>query len=151
LLLVALAGGAWLILTVVSLRRRQVEIGVLVAPLLAGLLAIVITAHLPAKARFAASAGDFQALVAVAGPPPASHWGPFPGECPKQVGLYGIRDCATFPAGYLFYDTTGAMFNDAGIAYLPQGIPTVDISNGSFESPVFTHLQGPWYTFVAGW
>jgi hypothetical protein len=149
--LVVLAGMAWLWLTVAAMNRRQMEIGVLAAPLLAGIFALGIAGHLPVKARFAASAGSFEAVVATAGPPPASESGPFPARCPKRVGLYGIRECVTFPAGYLFYDTTGAFLDDAGIAYLPRGVPDVDISPGAFESPEFNHLQGPWYTFVASW
>ena len=90
-------------------------------------------------------------LVTAAGPTPAPRWAPFPTECPKRVGLYGIRECVTFPAGYLFYDTTGAFLDDAGIAYLPAGIPDADVSTDAFESPEFTHLRGHWYTFVAGW
>jgi hypothetical protein len=149
--LVFMAGMAWLWFAVVGLNRRQVELGVLVAPLLAGIFALVIAGHLPVKARFAASVGSFDALVAAAGPPLLDRWGPFPAECPQRVGLYGIRECVAFPAGYLFYDTTGALLDDAGLAYLPQGVPETDISTGAFESPEFTHLQGSWYTFVAGW
>lgn len=149
--LVFMAGMAWLWFVVAGLNRRQIELGVLVAPLLAGIFALGIAGHLPVKARFAASAGSFDALVAAAGPPPLDRWREFPADCPQRVGLYDIRKCVAFPAGYLFYDTTGALLDDAGIAYLPQGLLHADISNGAFESPTFTHLQGPWYTFVAGW
>jgi hypothetical protein len=149
--LMVLAAMAWLWFTVVGLNRRQVELGVLVAPLLAGIIALGIAGHLPVKARFAASAGSFEALVAEAGPPALDGWREFPADCPRRVGLYGIRKCVAFPAGYLFYDTTGALLDDAGLAYLPGGVPETDVSTDVFESPEFTHLTGPWYTFVAGW
>jgi hypothetical protein len=44
----------------------------------------------------------------------------------------------------------GAFFDDAGFAYLPEG-PTASLENGSFESPVFRHLGGPWYRWTASW
>jgi hypothetical protein len=74
-----------------------------------------------------------------------------PASCPKHIGRFGIEECDAFPAGYILYDTLGAFNQDTGLAYLPRGIPQQNISNGSFESPELTHLDGAWYSFSASW
>lgn len=63
-----------------------------------------------------------------------------------------IRQCATFAAGYLFYDTAGSgVVDDGGVPYLLSGAPRHDVGNGDFEHPYFAHLAGPWYAFSSGW
>lgn len=32
-----------------------------------------------------------------------------------------------------------------------SGAPAYDVGNGSFESPQFVHLTGPWYSFASSW
>lgn len=45
------------------------------------------------------------------------------------------------PGGAIFYEAHRAGFDDAGFAYL----------NGPLESPRFSHLGGPWYSWSATW
>jgi len=52
--------------------------------------------------------------------------------------------------GAIFYEDHGAMFNDAGFAYLPHG-PNRSVANTNFEAPVFSHPGGPWYSWTASW
>ena len=52
---------------------------------------------------------------------------------------------------WIVYETSGSgMFDDAGFAYLPAG-PTDGLGEGSWESPRFVHLGGPWYSWTASW
>lgn len=88
-------------------------------------------------------------------PPPAqpgAAGGDFPGRCPTSFGTLHISECASFSAGYLFYDRAGSgVIDDGGVAYLPRGAPQHDVGNGGFESPQFQHLIGPWYGFASSW
>jgi hypothetical protein len=66
----------------------------------------------------------------------------------QRIGLYQIRRVSRVGDALTFYEQSGAFINEAGFAYLPDGPEPV---NGAFESPVFGHFGGSWYTWTAGW
>lgn len=69
---------------------------------------------------------------------------------PSTFGSYRIIAAYHVPGGVVFQERNGNLFDDAGFAYLPGG-PTPDLENGSFESPIFRHLGGAWYSWTASW
>ncbi len=157
-------GVFWLVLLVRSLISRKVQLAVVVALAVVLVLGSLSLTHSPSKARFALSSGGFDDLVDRAGEPAtfvekppitdaelATMWSAFPTNCPANIGTFSIRRCTVFPAGYLFFETSGAMFTDAGFAYLPNGVPDRDIGDASFAAPNFVHLQGAWYSFTSTW
>jgi len=152
----------WIAAVVISIHRRQMKWTVITIALIALVTTGTICVNLPLRARFVLNHGAFTALIAEAGAPPRlpvnpgdaqirEMWTDFPTACPDSIGSFGIRDCSTFPAGYLFYDDIGVISQESGIAYMPEGVPAFDLSTDSFESPSFTHIYGPWYGFQSGW
>lgn len=156
----------WLAVAIPSIVHRRLPVGVIIAPLV-GVLTIGLL-HTSAASRLRFTLVDRARFEAVVAQAPAAvialpdhdltddesyqTMGTFPGHCPSQIGSLHIRECATFAAGYLFYDSVGSGFvDDGGVAYLPAGVPTHDVGNGSFESPQFEHLAGPWYAFASSW
>ncbi len=70
---------------------------------------------------------------------------------PARIGGYGIAHAACVPqGGFILYENSGAFFDDAGFAYLPDG-PTQDLNTGWFEAPDFHPLGEGWYSFTASW
>ena len=67
-----------------------------------------------------------------------------------RIGSYTIWNVDQVGDPLIFYERQGALFNDAGFAYLPSG-PFAELSTGWFEAPRFRHLGGPWHSFVASW
>lgn len=68
----------------------------------------------------------------------------------RRLGLYQVTSVWRVEAGVLFYEKTGALSDDAGFAYLPDG-PSPDVENGLFESPRFRRLGEGWYAWTASW
>jgi hypothetical protein len=154
----------WVTAVMRSVVRKKVFLAAAVTPIVAALVCVVATVHLAEHARFAASENAFDALIRTAGEPTVklppiqptedqldALWAEFPTQCPSHIGLYAIRDCEVFPAGYIFYGVAGNMSQDAGFAYLPNGKPPYNIGDGSFEDPQFEHLHGNWYAFTSSW
>lgn len=106
----------------------------------------------PSREKWPQSVAAFDALIKTMPSAPAekSEWVPF--EVPNRVGSYDLQTTAyRVQSGAIFYDTTGTgLLDDAGFAYLPNG-PDASLENGSFESPQFKHLGGPWYSWGASW
>ena len=101
----------------------------------------------PMRVRWSLSRADFASIVSDA-PPANSDWQYF--NVPRRIGSYSIDSAVRIPQGVLFYEAHGAFLNDAGFAYLPSG-PSGVRGNGSFESPQFEPLGGPWYAWSASW
>ncbi|QDP95998.1 hypothetical protein FOE78_08890 [Microlunatus elymi] len=60
----------------------------------------------------------------------------FPADCPSVLGRYRVELCGTVPNGYVFYDALGSgLFDNAGFAYLPEGIPT-NVDASDFETGI---------------
>lgn len=161
-----LSVGCWLVIAVHSFVRRRLPLGLVIAPLIGVLTVGLVYTSTASKVRFAVrDRHAFEAVVAQAPAPVIAlpdrdltedesyrAYTDFPGPCPSSIGTLHIRDCATFPAGYLFYDRAGSgLLDDGGVAYMPAGAPSHDVGNGSFESPHFQHLAGPWYAFTSSW
>ena len=52
----------------------------------------------------------------------ADHWLPYPGDCPARIGSYGIAECHAFTGGFMYLQERGALGDDAGFAYAPDGL-----------------------------
>jgi hypothetical protein len=156
----------WLGVGIHSIVHRRLPLGLIVAPLIGVLTVALVYSFSMSRIRFILL--DRPAFAAIIAQVPApvvnlpdrdltedesyQTFDDFPGPCPPVIGTLIIRDCATFAAGYLFYDEAGSgLVDDGGIAYMPAGIPSHDVGNGSFESPDFVHLTGPWYSFASSW
>ncbi|MET7403077.1 hypothetical protein ABZS66_57315 [Dactylosporangium sp. NPDC005572] len=121
----------------------------LIGPAIGALTVVLLAAGAPVKLRWAASQGAFATVVAGHPiPPPGSAWKSF--AVPSRLGLYSITSADWVPGGAIFYEANGAMFDDAGFAYLPGG-PTRELNTGLFENPRFRHLGGGWYSWTASW
>lgn len=105
------------------------------------------------RARFDASRSDFESVVAEAGPP--SHGGDrgggFPVPCPGSIGSYALGRCDVIDHGYLFVQQRAALGDDAGFAYLPDGLPSEDpTASGGLRPDQFSPLGGFWYGWSCG-
>lgn len=69
---------------------------------------------------------------------------------PSRLGMYSITAAYRVRGGVIFHEETGNLFDDAGFAYLPDGL-TADLESGSFESSQFHNLGGPWFSWNASW
>lgn len=118
----------------------------LVAPL-GGLLVLgLLMANVPLKARWQVGKHDFEQALQGAERAPAK----WEGRIDRRVGTYRITHVGVVEHGVLFYEHTGALSDDAGFAYLPNG-PSPDMSNGNFENPQWVALGDHWYSWVASW
>jgi hypothetical protein len=117
-----------------------------VAPVGALLLAAVLHANAPLRARWQVSKSDFEAtLRAVRAEPDAwSRWHE------RRIGTHKITYVQVVDRGVIFHDSVGALFDDAGFAYLPEG-HSPDMANGSFEDPQWFALGDHWYAWTASW
>jgi hypothetical protein len=138
----------WLVLVVRSVRHRQPLWRYLAAPVLGVLVLVLIPSGRAFDARWALSrdAFDIQAARVMALPVDSEAVV----AVPEWIGLYHVLGAERVPQGVIFDEYSGAFFDDAGFAYLPNG-PDPSMENGGFESPEFTHLSGPWYTWTASW
>lgn len=145
-----------------SIARRQLPVGLIIAPLM-GLLTVGLLCSDISAFRFRhLDRPAFDAIVAEAPAPVVpptendlteddEYNGSFPGRCPTFIGTIRIRMCETFTAGYLFYQDGTGTSNDGGLAHMPEGEPSYYVGNGNFERPEFLHLAGPWYAFTSSW
>lgn len=158
----------WLGVGIHSIERRRLPPGLIIAPLIGVLTVGLVYSFGASMSRIRFVILDRPAFAAVVAQAPApvvdlpdrdltedesfERFSDTPGPCPPVIGTLIISECWTFAAGYLFYDEAGSgILDDGGIAYLPAGPPKHDVSNGSFESPQFEHLTGPWYAFASSW
>lgn len=158
--LLYVVAGVWVIVAIWSIVKKRIQLGLIIAPLLLGVLMLLSGTTLPLKARFMFSAPAFNQIVKEVGEPSVkplpdpvpesvlnAAWTKMPGECPERVGSFKLGQCQVFPAGYLFIDTEGTLFGgQTGIAYLPHEIPPVP-DPYRYDWPEFRHLQGHWYAF----
>jgi hypothetical protein len=153
-----LAGAALLVLGLATplwaagaeaLRRVGWSWWFLVAPAMGMAVIALLVAGMPLQARWALGRGAFETVVDDLPETPIGSERTVL-HVPARLGSYRIIAAYHVPGGVLFYEANGALFNDAGFAYLPDG-PTASLENGSFESPVFRHLGGPWYSWTASW
>jgi hypothetical protein len=115
------------------------------------MLGLLIVAGVPLTVRWEISRPWFDAQVADLPPVTFSDSDDWHGrDVPPVVGLYRIVSIEQAPAGVIFYEATGSLFDDAGFAYLPAG-PQPSLATGSFEDPQFRHLGGHWYAWTASW
>jgi len=135
--------------------RRLRPIGLVVALLVAvgGAILVEQSDDAALQARFEGSRDAFEAVVAEVGPPTYRGDGrsAFPGTCPSGVGSYALKDCHSIDGGYLFLQQRAALGNEAGFAYLPDGLPSEDpTASGGLRSDQFDLLDGPWYGWSCG-
>lgn len=150
------AAAVWLIrgLAFVSARRRGIARGssawFLVAPLGGVLVLALVLGSVPLRVRWAMSESDFESWADRA--PPESEVSEIVRfDVPSRIGLYRIRQAYRQGEAVIFYEARGSgIVDDAGFAYLPHG-PFPQLVSGSFESPTFRHLSGPWYAWTASW
>jgi hypothetical protein len=145
LVLVALTGLAWLVLTIseIVLRRFALAVALTVlAGLVIGGAGIAARIELPLLARFAASRPAFDQVIADRG-----EAGPG-APCPRRIGSYRILSCRTLGSDTYFRARDGGFLDSVGFVYLPEGVPT-DPPTGT--SITYGQLRGPWYSFVEAW
>ena len=109
--------------------RRLRPVGLVVALLLAigGAISVENSSHAALRIRFEASRSDFETVVAEAGAPTSRDGrGDFPGPCPGRIGSYALGRCEAIDRGYLLLQQRAALGDDAGFAYLPDGLPSED-------------------------
>jgi hypothetical protein len=113
------------------------------APLVVAVFCIVIlvagyATEAPLELRWKLSESDFNRWV-------AEGHGQVDISKPFRLGLFSVERVDSNPDGYLFYDGTSDLSDTGdGIAYLPHGIPV----GLAYAEDVFTHLDGPWYSWV---
>ncbi|MER7280166.1 hypothetical protein ABT369_37585 [Dactylosporangium sp. NPDC000244] len=91
----------------------------------------------------------FDQVVARLPPPPTNQDAFDRVDAPDKIGSCRINESVGVQDGYIFYsDSMG--FDDSGWGYFPTG-PNDDLGNGSWESPQFKQIDGPWYTWTASW
>jgi hypothetical protein len=154
--ILALSAVLWAVrvITYVRGRRRDGAIGAawwfLVAPAGGALVLALIISDAPLRARWALSQHAFeQAVSHVPSSPSRTEWEQLTPDR-GRVGWYDVTTIYRVGDAVIFYEQTGDLIDNAGFAYLPSG-PFPELSNGSFESPRFVHLSGPWYAWTASW
>lgn len=113
-----------------------------VAPVGGLLVLALLVGDVPLRTRWALSRDAFADVVGDVDQ--AAKWSP------KRLGLYEVTNVRRDGSAVFFYEKTGALFDDAGFAYLPLGTSSVRES-GSFENPQFDDLGGAWYAWTASW
>ncbi|WP_157728160.1 hypothetical protein [Actinopolymorpha singaporensis] len=137
----------WAARLVIALRNRTPSWSFAVAPIGALIVLVLVVMTVPLQMRWGLSKPAFDAVVEDAALATSEQ---VDIRKASWIGLYHISRVTRVPGGFVFYEANGSLFDHAGFAYLPDG-PTPRLENGSFESPTFRHLGGPWYTFTASW
>jgi hypothetical protein len=117
----------------------------LVAPLCGAMVLALLVVDAPLRVRWAMARDDFERAVdrvqAVEG---------YRSTDDLRIGSYDIVLVRRQGDAIFFYERNGALVDDAGFAYLPDG-PSPEFANGDFERPSYRHLGGPWYAWTASW
>ncbi len=103
------------------------------------------------QARFERNRASFEQTVQGAGPIPgesAEQWLPYPGACPEHIGSYAIGACHAFAGGLMFLQQRGALGDEAGFAYVLDGLPVGGDQTTAFPPDGFTPLGGGWYAWT---
>jgi hypothetical protein len=146
-----LAGVAWAVWVVMfGVRRRQWSWWFLPAPMIVVLALALLVAGAPLQARWAMSRSAFDQVVATLSITSTVGDERYDVPVPSKIGAYRIIAAYRVPGGVVFQEANGYLLDDAGFAYLPEG-PTPALENPDFESPVFKHLGGAWYSWTASW
>lgn len=143
--LVALTGLAWLVVTIseVVLRRFALAVTLTVtAGLIIGGAGIAARIELPLLARFALARSAFDQVIADRG-----EAGP-DAPCPRWIGSYRILSCRTIGSDTSFHARDGGFLDSVGFVYLPEGVP---VDPPSDTSITYVQLRGPWYSYVEAW
>jgi hypothetical protein len=139
-----------LALAVVAVRNGDRLWLALVGPLLGVVIAAAYLGRVPLDARWAVARPAFDAAVRTVPAYNGVDGQQQSADVPREIGGYRIVYATVVPAGVIFYEETGALFDDAGFAYLPDG-PSDSLANTTFEAPRFHSLGGPWYSWTASW
>lgn len=152
----AVIGLIWLVLVgVVAVRlargggrkasiRRPLLVSLVVAPVVALLLWGARVGDLPLRIRVELSRGElteYAESLLVDGRPDV--------VTPESVGGFPLRSVEVRSGAVLLHDLDGALFDTAGLLYIPEGSPE-DVS-GAMESPHFRSLGGGWWAFTTSW
>jgi len=153
LVLLVLCVPVWVIATsVLGIRLDRWTWWSVTAPVVAVVLLVCVCTGAPLRARWAASRGGFEAVVASL--PVRSqvdvdgvgdrYKGPAV-DVPSRIGAYAVREATLERCGVVFVDGSD---DDSGFAYLPTGeCPATGPHAGWFDGLRFTHLDGSWYTW----
>lgn len=108
----------------------------------------LLVADVPLRVRWAFAHDDFaQAAELAPAPSPTGESVPF--DVPRRVGGYAISQAVRVGDAVLFYEATGALFDDAGFAYVPNGRAeelSIHVAVRELRS-----LGDDWYAFTATW
>jgi hypothetical protein len=144
-------GAIWLIRLIGWVTSRTTSGGLtwLLAPPMVIATLLLWSTDVPLWARFELARGDFDAYVSDLDPQGGfSDWVRI--DPPSDLGTYEIRAAWQVGENVIIFESTGALLDDAGFAYLPHG-PDDRLENGSFEAPSFHSLGGGWYSWTASW
>jgi hypothetical protein len=146
--------GLWLVKLGSAVRTGRVAWRFGAAPVAGVVVVLLLATNAPLTARWTMSRAGFgeqaQRVLPV-GRPEVAAGDMVPVDVPGRIGAYSVSAAYLVTGGgVVFYEANGALFDDAGFAYLPKG-PSPALSNGSFEGPQFRHLGGPWYAWTASW
>lgn len=137
----------------VARRLRPLGVVIAVALALVGGVAVQQASAAVVGARFERSRPAFENAVAGAEPVPrtvSETWLPFAGECPERLGSYRVSACHAFTGGFMFLQQRSAWGDEAGFAYVPDGLWTSPDGTKGLPISGFTHLDGPWYAWSCG-
>lgn len=150
----ALVGFVWIVLGLLALTRlvrkgakqvtRPLVTSLVVVPMVALLLLGARLIDAPLRLRLELSRGpltDYAESLLSEGRPDV--------VTPESVAGFALSSVVVRDGAVFLYDTDGALFDDAGLLYLPDGQPS-DVA-GSMETPNFRALGGGWWAFTARW
>ena len=150
----ALMGFVWIVLGVVAAVRtvrkgaRKVTLPLVtslaVVPIVAVLLLGARLLDAPLRLRVELSRGqltDYAESLLAEGRPDV--------VTPESIAGFPLSSVVVRDGAVFLYDIDGALFDDAGLLYLPEGQPS-DVA-GPMESPSFRSLGGGWWSFTASW
>lgn len=72
---------------------------------------------------------------------PGPEWDALNPQVPERIGPFDLSDAQVVPQGVIIVERSGALADEAGFAYLPDG------DTGSFTSWTLRSIGGDWYVF----
>jgi hypothetical protein len=147
---VLLLGGLWTFRFVRWLPARHAGgwLRWAIAPAMVAVALVLIVAHVPLRLRFEEGRSEFERVTRSLEPRGGfDDWEPL--DVPDMIGTYEITYGFQVGRNVILYEAHGWFFDDAGFAYLPDGVDP-RLENGSFEAPRFISLGGGWYAWRAG-